>query len=107
MMQSHGYPPARRMTPTDSRAPKRPSQPGSTDYFPTFFQQSCPTCSRHLRVDVRQLGQQVSCPHCRSVFVARDGVRGHRQAGGPSALERAEQLLAWLDSDPPRRPVRA
>ncbi len=106
MMQSHGYPPARRMTPTDPRAPKRPLQQGSTDYFPTFFQQSCPTCSRHLRVDVRQLGQQVACSHCRAVFLAGDEVHGRHQTGAPSARERAEQLLARLDTAPPDRPCR-
>ena len=106
-MKPRGYHPARRMTTTNFREPKRPSQPESSDHFFTCFQQSCPTCDRHLRVDVRQLGQQVACSHCRAVFVAGDEVHGRRQAGGPLALERAEQLLAWLDSDPPRRPIRA
>lgn len=74
MMKPRGYPRARRITATDSRKPKRPFQPASPDFFLTFFQQSCPTCGRHLRVDVRQLGQQVACSHCGAIFMARDEV---------------------------------
>ncbi len=102
MMKSHACPPARPRTATHFREAKRPSPPESTSYFFTYFQQSCPTCGRHLRVDVRQLGRQVACSHCRAIFVACDDeVHGRRQAGAPSALERAEQLLARLDAATP------
>lgn len=40
--------------------------------IPTFYLQSCPVCSRPLRVPVQFLGQSVVCQHCRGTFVARD-----------------------------------
>lgn len=66
----------------------------------TYFQQSCPTCGRGLLILVQHLGQEVCCTHCRSRFVSFDESQ-NRPGGsivGRSNMERAERLLARLDS---------
>ncbi len=105
-MNSGGYYPGTRFATTDFRAPQPPHAAEPNDSFKTCFYQSCPTCGRQLQVDVQYLGRRVYCSHCRCAFVACDDVHGRRHAGrdeATSALERAEQLLALLDSSRGRR----
>lgn len=105
-MNARGYYPATRFPTTDFRAPQRPPAAEPAESFSTCFYQSCPTCGRQLQVDVRYLGRRVYCTHCRCAFVACDEVHGRRYGGraeARSALERAEQLLALLDSSRRRR----
>ena len=73
--------------------------------IPTYFQQHCPACGRRLLILVEYLGQQVCCGHCRRAFVARDASqdRGDVVDVGSSMLERAERLLALLESSSRRR----
>jgi DNA-directed RNA polymerase subunit RPC12/RpoP len=35
-----------------------------------YFVQSCPTCGRSLRIQIKYLGRQVSCRHCNGQFRA-------------------------------------
>jgi hypothetical protein len=72
----------------------------STGPIATYFQQSCPVCSRRLLILVEYLGDEVRCDHCRAAFVARDVSQDRRDTEevGSSILERAEQLLALLES---------
>jgi hypothetical protein len=71
-----------------------------SDPVTTCFQQPCPACGRRLLIRVEHLGQQVSCSHCRCAFVARDisQDRGYETEQRSCSLERAERLLAALDS---------
>ena len=75
------------------------------DPVATYFQQRCPACGRRLLILVEYLGQQVCCGHCRRAFVARDASqdRGDVVDVGSSMLERAERLLALLESSSRRR----
>lgn len=98
-MNSLASPPAQRFTTTDFLVPQRPPTAEPADSFATCFYQSCPTCGRQLQVEVQYLGRQVHCTHCRCAFVACDDVHGRRD-GAVSTLERAEQLLALLNSAP-------
>ncbi len=34
------------------------------------FTRECPTCGRSLSIDIRLLGRQVACQHCRAEFTA-------------------------------------
>lgn len=71
----------------------------------TYFQQPCPACGRRLLILVEYLGQQVCCGHCRRAFVARDASqdRGDVVDVDSPILERAERLLALLESSSRRR----
>ncbi len=73
----------------------------------TFFQQECPVCGRPLRILVEHLGQKVNCSHCCCEFACRDPSQNRHDGGEAhrSTLDRAERLLALLDS-PSRRPPR-
>ncbi len=83
----------------------RPYPPSATS-IATYFQQSCPTCGRPLQVPVEHLGHRVFCTHCRCAFVSCDEALGHHDGadgGRCSVLERAERLLALVDSSRRRR----
>jgi predicted RNA-binding Zn-ribbon protein involved in translation (DUF1610 family) len=36
-----------------------------------YFKMSCPSCGIHLRFDTRNLGQEISCPHCHAYITLR------------------------------------
>jgi len=84
----------------EHRRSTTPSDSTSKGPVTTYFQQPCPVCGRRLLIRVEHLGQQVSCSHCRCAFVARDVSqdRGDAAGGRSSVLDRAERLLASLES---------
>lgn len=77
--------------------------------IPTYFRQECTVCGRQLQVAVELLGKQVGCRHCGHRFTARDltagdpGLRGSDSRRAESLLERADRLLAQLESGGPAR----
>lgn len=83
-------------------APPAPRVIGSVA---TYFQQPCPTCGRRLLIRVEHLGQRLGCGHCGCSFVARDGCQCRRAEieAGHAMLERANRLLARLESPGPKR----
>ena len=74
-----------------------PTRKGPTT---TYFQQHCPACGRRLLILVEYLEKQVACSHCRHSFVARDNSQphGHAVEAGGSIMDRADRLLALLDT---------
>jgi len=99
MHQRTSPPPAQPTTPErSSAAPRQARVAGGA--VATCFQQPCPACGRRLLIRVEHLGRRISCGHCRRRFVARDPSQD-RSGGaevGPSMLQRAEELLALLES---------
>jgi len=71
--------------------------PRSQDKVPTYFHQECPACGRPLRLPIEQFGQQLICRHCGSRLNTADSLTGERDT--PSAIARADQLLAECSSD--------
>ncbi len=60
----------------------------------TYFHVECSVCGRRLRVLIETLGQRIACPHCGRSFDAVDS--SLTVGAAPSALERADQLLATI-----------
>lgn len=62
------------------------------------FIQTCPVCGRPLQVCIDNLGQMVTCQHCRGQFVARYSNTSDRENTEccNSLLHRADRLLAIL-----------
>ncbi len=64
----------------------------------TYFLQSCPTCSRKLRVRVDYLGKSVECQHCHALFAARDPAQPLEPGTTDfNVMETAERLLAQAE----------
>lgn len=57
-----------------------------------YFQRSCPTCGRQLRIRVRHLGRNVVCEHCNAEFRAFE-TDGPVTSPSVDLLERADELL--------------
>lgn len=66
----------------------------------TYFTQQCTTCGIGLKVSVKYLGKEMSCPHCKANFHAIDPTNPVAPVDEqPSLLERAERLLFSLEQD--------
>lgn len=99
------------MHPRDSQLPKQRAARGHSregmlppsarrEPVDVYFQQPCAACGRRLLIRVEHLGRRIACSHCRRAFIARD-VSQDRSKGarvGPSMLDRANELLAMLES---------
>jgi hypothetical protein len=73
-----------------------PTLPQRWSVFSTmYYQQSCPTCGRSLRIRVAYLGRKVYCQHCHAAFMASEPGSEQLSTGDSSVglLQRAEELL--------------
>lgn len=59
-----------------------------------YFVQHCPTCSRPLHIQVKYLGRELTCQHCRGKLEARPP-EDDSSAGNESIalIQRADELL--------------
>jgi hypothetical protein len=63
-----------------------------------YYQQSCPTCGRSLRIRVVYLGRKLYCQHCHGAFTAAESFDGTAASdSGIALLQRAEELLAMAE----------
>jgi hypothetical protein len=64
-----------------------------------YYQQSCPTCGRWLRIRVAYLGRKVYCQHCRAAFLASESpeCQSNSSGSGLGLLRRAEELIEFVD----------
>lgn len=73
------------------------------DGMPDCFHQACTACGRRLRILAAYLGRQVACQHCGCRLIAVDPASPPQNENvscdGPSALERADRLLAQCSGD--------
>ena len=59
----------------------------------TYFIQECPTCGRTLHVQVKYLGRELTCQHCRGKLLARDPEDTPEVNRSIALLRRADELL--------------
>jgi hypothetical protein len=59
----------------------------------TYFVQECPTCSRALHIQVKYLGRQLTCQHCRGKLEARHPEDAAPVNNSMALLQRADELL--------------
>ena len=64
----------------------------------TYFIQECPTCGRTLHIDVKYLGRELTCQHCRGRLEARDPEDKEQTDRNLSLLRRADELLGQSKS---------
>ena len=61
------------------------------------FTQSCPTCGRRIQVRASLLGCTVACQHCKSEFVAQNGLHGESGGEFATRIDSIDPLMARVE----------